>query len=80
MSLLFSFARVTGVALFTAAGITLIMEKLCPRPSDLVAGAIHFRKGMDEFQKGITTILFGSTTTSAEQAAKEREAARIPID
>jgi hypothetical protein len=80
MSPLLFFARVAGVALLTVAGITLVMEKLCPTSSDLVAGAIHFRKGMNEFQKGATTILFGSTTPTAEEAAKEKEAARIPID
>jgi len=72
--------RVAGIALLTAAGLALVLEKLWPHPSDLVAGGIHFRKGMNEFQKGVTTILFGSTTPSAEEAAREREAARIPID
>jgi hypothetical protein len=73
-------ARVAGVGLLTVAGISLVLDKLCPTSSDLVAGAIHFRKGMNEFQEGVTTILFGSNTTTAEQAAEEREAARIPID
>jgi hypothetical protein len=80
MSPILFLGRVAGVALLTAAGMTLVLEKLCSRPSDLAAGAIHFRKGMNEFQKGLTTILFGSATPSAEEAAKEREAARIPID
>ena len=80
MSPFLFFARVAGVALLTAAGVTLVVEKLCPRPSDLVAGAIHFRKGMNEFQQGVMTILFGSATPSAEETARQREAARIPID
>jgi len=80
MSPLLLVARVAGVALLTAAGVALVLEKLCPKPSDLVAGAIHFRKGMNEFQKGVTTILFGSATPSAEETARQREAARIPID
>ncbi len=73
-------ARVAGIALLTAAGMALVLEKLCPHPSDLVAGAIHFRKGMNEFQKGVTTILFGSATPSAAETVRQREASRIPID
>ncbi len=73
-------ARVGGVALLTAAGITLVLEKVRPSSSDLAAGAIHLRRGIDEFQKGITVILFGSKIPSAQAAAKQREAARIPID
>ncbi|MGO9571629.1 MAG: hypothetical protein ACLP5H_29235 [Desulfomonilaceae bacterium] len=80
MSPLLFVVRVAGVALLTAAGLAVVLEKLCPRPSDLVAGAIHFRKGMNEFQQGVTTILFGSTTPSAEETVRQREAARIPID
>jgi hypothetical protein len=80
MSPLLFVARVAGVALLTAAGITLALEKVCPNASDLAAGAIHLRRGMNEFHKGFTTILFGSVTPSAEEAAIEREAARIPID
>lgn len=80
MSSLLFIARVAGVALLTAAGTALVLEKLCPKPSDLVEGAIHFRKGMNEFQKGVTTILFGSATPSAEETARQRQAARIPID
>ena len=52
MSPLLFFAKVAGVALLTAAGTALVLEKLCPKPSDLVEGAIHFRKGMNEFQTG----------------------------
>jgi hypothetical protein len=80
MSPLLFIARVAGVALLTAAGMALVLEKLCPKPSNLVAGAIHFRKGMNELQQGVTTILFGSATPSAEETARQREAARIPID
>ncbi len=80
MSPLLFFARGAGVALLTAAGVTLVLKKLCSRPSDLATGAIHFQKGLNEFQKGISTILFGSTAPTAEEAAREREAARIPID
>jgi hypothetical protein len=80
MSPLLFFARVAGVALLTAAGITLVLDRLRPRPSDLAAGVIHFRKGLNEFQKGVTAIVFGSATPSAEEAAREREASRIPID
>jgi hypothetical protein len=80
MSPLLLIAKVAGVALIAAAGTALVLEKLCPKPSDLVEGAIHFRKGLNEFQAGITTILFGSATPSAEETARQREAARIPID
>ena len=80
MSPLLLIAKVAGVALLAAAGTALVLEKLCPKPSDLVEGAIHFRKGMNEFQAGVTTILFGSATPSTEETARQREAARIPID
>jgi hypothetical protein len=73
-------ARIAGVALLTAAGLAVVLGKLCPKPSDLVAGAVHFKKGLNEFQMGVTAILFGSTAPSAEETARQREAARIPID
>ncbi len=80
MNPLVSLARIAGVAVLTAVGIPLVLRKFCPRSSDLAAGAIHFGKGINEFQKGFATVLFGSKTPSEEETARKRAAARIPID
>jgi hypothetical protein len=74
------FTRVAGMAFITAAGVSLLIKKLAPKPDDFVTGAIHFRKSFEEFQKGLTTILFGSTEPSPEEMKKERESRRIPIE
>ncbi len=73
------FTRITGVALLTAAGGYLLVKKLMPQPSDLAAAAIHFGNGLQEFQKGVETIIFGAGPSESE-IAKEREARRILID
>jgi hypothetical protein len=73
-------ARVAGVAFLAAAGVNVLIKQLRPKSSDFMAGTIHFRKGMDEFQKGFSTIFFGEGETSPEQAKKEREARRIVIE
>lgn len=73
--------RVGTFALVTAAGTALIAKKLCPKPRDLLAGAVHFKKGMDEFQKGLTTIFLGSPEAEDAKTAGQRKASsRIPIE
>jgi hypothetical protein len=72
--------RTAGIALITAGGATLMMKKLAPKASDLVAGAIHFKKALNEFQKGARTILFGPPEPTTPEAIKARkESARIRI-
>ena len=71
--------RVAGVALLTAAGLSLAFRELRPKAPDLVAGTIHFRRGCEEFQKGISAIVFGSAGDSRHSTAA-RESARIPIE
>lgn len=73
-------ARVAGVTLLTAGGLTLFMMRRAPRKSELITGAAHFRRGFDEFQKGFRTILFGSGDPSPEEVRKERESSRVAID
>jgi hypothetical protein len=80
MNAFWLFTRIAGMAFITAAGVTLLVKKLAPKPDDLVTGAIHFRKGFEEFQKGVTTVLFGSNEPSPEEMKKERESRRIPIE
>ena len=73
--------RVGMFAAVTAAGTAMIAKKLCPKPRDLIAGAIHFKKGMDEFQKGLVTVFLGSPEAEdAEAAEKRKESSRIPIE
>jgi hypothetical protein len=74
------FTRVAGIALITVAGVSLIARRIAPKPDDLVTGAIHFRKSFEEFQKGVTSVLFGSSEPSSEDLRKERESRRIPIE
>jgi hypothetical protein len=73
-------ARVAGMAFITAAGINVLWKHFQPKPEDLVAAAIHFRKGVEEFQKGCSAVLFGENEHSLEQARKDRAAARISIE
>jgi hypothetical protein len=76
------FIRVGTVALVTAAGTAMVMKKLCPKPVDLIAGAIHFKKGFEELQEGFRTIFFGSqeATEHAKALAERKASGRIPID
>lgn len=67
-------------ALFTAAEISLLIRKLAPEPADLVAGAVHFRKGTLEFQQAFNAVFFGTGRPSAEEQQRERESKRIRID
>jgi hypothetical protein len=72
--------RVAGMAVITAAGVNVLLKHLQPNSDNFVAGAIHFRKGVEEFQKGFTTLFFGRTEPSSEQARKARESTRVPIE
>jgi hypothetical protein len=72
--------RLAGAAVLTAAGVTLVLKYFCPKPSDLVAGALHFRKGFEEFQKGLAVMFPLGGSQSADEANKQREATRIPIE
>ena len=73
--------RVGAIAGVTVVGTALVVKKLCPKPSDLMAGAIHFKKGMEEFQKGFTTMFLGAPGSKDPEAAKKRkESARIHIE
>ncbi len=73
-------AKVAGVAVFTAAASAIVLKKLAPGPSDLLAGAIHFRNSLAEFQKGVSAVLFGAGDATGKQKEEKRESSRIPID
>jgi len=77
MTPLWFFAKAAGITLIAVAGINHLMKKFSPKPSDLIAGTMHFRKGIDEFQKGFSTVFFG---TEPPESTKPKEASRIPID
>lgn len=73
--------RAAGIALITVASATLLMKKFAPKPSNLVAGAIHFKKALDEFQKGARTVFFGPPEpTTPETTAARKESGRIRIE
>lgn len=73
--------KVGGLALVTAAGTALVMKKLFPKPADLMAGAIHFKKGVEEFQKGLSSVFLGTTEAlDSEAQKKRRESSRIHIE
>lgn len=69
--------RATGTAILVVGGAALLAKKYGPKPSDLVAGAVHFKNGLDEFQKGLSTIFFGAGAPPAE---RPKAANKIPID
>ncbi len=73
--------KVGGMALVTAAGTAFLVKKLCPKPVDLMAGAMHFKKGVEEFQKGFSSVFLGTTgALDSEAQKKRRESARIRIE
>ncbi|MFH1114657.1 MAG: hypothetical protein V1792_12135 [Pseudomonadota bacterium] len=73
--------KIGGMALVTVAGTALVMKKLCPKPADLMAGAIHFKKGFEEFHKGFSSLLVGTPDAPDPEAKKKRkEASRIRIE
>ncbi len=82
MNPLWLIAKVGGIALITVVGgATLLVEKLTPKPSNLVAGTIHFRKAMREFGKGLKIMVFGlPEATTPEIAAARKESGRIRIE
>jgi hypothetical protein len=73
-------ARVAGMALITAGGVMYLSKKTIPKTDDMMEGAIYFKKGMTEFQKGFETMFFGGSKPTPEEAKKKREAARIEIE
>jgi hypothetical protein len=80
MNALWFIVRTATTALITVIGGTIVMKKLAPKPSNLAAGAMYFRKGLSEFQKGARTILFGPPELDSPEAIKERrESGRIHI-
>ena len=80
MNAVWFIVRAATTALITVIGGTIVMKKLALKPSNLAAGAMHFRKGLNEFQKGARTILFGPPALDSPEAIKERrESGRIHI-
>ncbi|MBI4962885.1 MAG: hypothetical protein HY913_06395 [Desulfomonile tiedjei] len=77
MNPLWLFTKAAGITLVAVAGMSYLIKQLAPKPSDLITGAVHFRKGVEEFQKGFTTVLFGS---GPQDLKKTKEASKIPID
>ncbi|MFC1834373.1 hypothetical protein ACFL2Q_06530 [Thermodesulfobacteriota bacterium] len=75
-----AFVRFAGAAFITSAALALAAKKLMPKPSDVVAGAVHFKKGMEEFQRGIELTFFGASEPSQEEIKKKKESSRVLID
>ncbi|MFZ5867495.1 MAG: hypothetical protein ACOYXY_16545 [Thermodesulfobacteriota bacterium] len=73
-------ARVAGTAFLAAGAVTLVARKVLPKPSDVMTGATHFRKGLQEFQSGFRTVFFGTPMPDEEEVRQKKEAARIPIE
>ncbi|MGO8880888.1 MAG: hypothetical protein ACLPVO_01770 [Desulfomonilaceae bacterium] len=80
MNLLWALLRTAGIAVVTVGGITFLMRKISPDSSDLVTSAIHFQKGLEEFQKGFCSIFCSSTGSRVEDLKKKQELTRIPIE
>jgi len=76
MNPIWFFAKAAGVTIIAAAGINHLRKTVSFKSSDLIAGAVHFRRGADEFGKGLSTILFGPELLET----KPKEASKIPID
>ncbi len=81
MNAVWFIVRAATTALITVIGGTIVIKKLTPKPSNLAAGALHFKKALYEFQKGARTILFGPPEPDTLEAIKaRRESARIQIE
>ncbi|MFH0958838.1 MAG: hypothetical protein V1897_09065 [Pseudomonadota bacterium] len=80
MNFIWPLLRIAGVAVLTVGGITLLIRKISPDSSDLVSGAIHFQKGLEEFKKGFCSILCSPNGSRSQDPKKKRELTRIPID
>jgi len=77
MNPLWLLTKTAGIALITIGGTSLLIKKLAPKPSDLFAGAVHFRRGMEEFQKGFTSVIFGADRALE---GKAKTVNKIPIE
>jgi hypothetical protein len=77
MNPLWFIAKAAGITIIAVAGINHLMKTLAPRPSNLIGGAVHFRKAVDEFGKGLDTVFFGPEHLETK---KTKEASKIPID
>jgi hypothetical protein len=76
----FRFAlKVAGVTVLVAGGAAYAMGKAACRSCDIVGGAAHFRRGVEEFQQGFEKMFFPGARPTPEEAKKEKEANRIPI-
>ncbi|MGC8659008.1 MAG: hypothetical protein ACP5U1_08035 [Desulfomonilaceae bacterium] len=80
MNFFWALLRTTAVAAVTVGGIRFLMKQISPNSSDLVSGAIHFQKGMEEFQKGVSSIFCGSSGHDKTDLKKKQELTRIPIE
>jgi hypothetical protein len=80
MNFIWQIARVMGIAAITAGGIRLLIGKFAPNPADLIEGAVHFRNGVEEFQKGLSSVLYGSSAPAPDKLKQAREATRISIE
>ena len=80
MNPLWFITRFAGVTILTASGMALLLSKAHPKPSDLMAGAAHFRSGMEEFRKAFLSIVGGSPDTPSQKSAREKKASRIEIE
>ena len=74
------FVKVVGTAFITAGALALLSKKFAPSASDVMAGALHFKKGCEEFHKGMSTVLFGSSGPTEEDLKERKEASRITIE
>jgi hypothetical protein len=80
MNPLWFITRFAGVTILTTAGLALLLSKAHPKPSDLMAGAAHFRSGMEEFRKAFHSVIGGSSDASSQKTRRDKKASRIEIE
>jgi hypothetical protein len=74
------FTKLTGLAFMTAVTASLLWKSFGPKPEDIISSAIHFRKGLAEFQEGFERLIFGSDKSSPEEVKEQKEKGRITIE
>jgi|GEM_PF-1089833 len=72
--------RLVGAAFLVAGAMTLVVRKALPKPSDVMTGAAHFKRGLQDFQSGFRSVFFGPPMPDEKEARQKKEAARIPIE
>ncbi|MEW6351139.1 MAG: hypothetical protein AB1646_18945 [Thermodesulfobacteriota bacterium] len=72
--------RLSTAAVITGMAAAYLLTRKTGTGEDLLAGAAHFRRGLDEFRKGVTAMVWGEERPSPQAHQEARERGRITIE